>query len=101
MAHTVKDLLSIKKMTYGRLTHRGGGRMESRGGGRGRGDDSDIDYLIIELGNQARHHHRITQLLQEIAYLEANLNSSFESVSFMMTEDEERNINCLAGKDEE
>lgn len=105
MARTVKDLLAIKKMAYGRLNdqqNRGfGGGYSERDGNRGHGRHGDVEDLLDRMFHQAQSHNDCTKLLQEIQYLEANLNSSFESVSFMMSKNEQRNLDCLADKDEE
>ena len=106
MARTVKDLLAIKKMAYSNMNAnqagRGfGGNYSGGGGGRGRGQHGEVEDLLDRLFHQAEAHNDSTRLLQEIQYLEANLDSSFESVSFMMTSNEQRNLDCLADKDEE
>lgn len=105
MARTVKDLLAIKKMSYSRLTANQDGRGFGSGysdgsGNRGRGSRDDLEFLLDRMYTQNSQANDLSKLMREIQYLEANLNSSFESISFLMTPNEERNLDCLADKDE-
>ena len=91
MAKTVKDLLAVKKMNYQELVD----TKIRRPGGFGRGRDDEFAELSEILISRLEHDGKLTRLLGEISYLESKLDSEFESVSFMVTEREMRQLECI------
>ncbi|MCY1285327.1 hypothetical protein D9M68_17780 [compost metagenome] len=91
MAKTVKDLLSLKKISYQELIFETGGRRSSA---FHRGPES-VGEMMEQISIQLMKTSRTDRLLSEIQYLEARLDNSFESVSFMANETEIRQLECM------
>lgn len=94
MTNSIANLIAVKKMQYRtcidglRPSRRG---YTGRGGFDARSDFEHTDTIIEYLELQ----QRAPRLLAEIQYLETHLEDPFEKVSFLVTDQDARQMECM------